>query len=240
MPTVLGRRPQLAHAAFSARLGRQMELAPSFDGTPDHVESGVVQLIFEMDADREGVQMAGCRRSGLSQLRERPPPSGSLVVTAVSGRRGGITHVLHALVLNPQRGKPLHSPNALSALADIWTVRLLKPDVTGHGSCYGTDAAAVRRESVVVRRRRINGMADNDINSPDPPSAKAITALVREARSLSRRADKLGGTASAVDDPTTQQLAAEACTSVEQLVHHLTVLERQLQRREKEAVRRDP
>ncbi|MDT2010217.1 hypothetical protein FXW78_54090 [Rhodococcus opacus] len=83
-------------------------------------------------------------------------------------------------------------------------------------------------------------MADNDITSPDPPSAKAITALLRDARSLSQRAAKLGGTAAAVDDPTTQQLAAEACTSVEQLVHHLTVLERQLQRREKEAVRRDP
>jgi hypothetical protein len=82
-------------------------------------------------------------------------------------------------------------------------------------------------------------MADNDIDSPDPPSAKAITALLREARSLSRRADKLGGTAAAVDDPTTQQLVAEACTSVEQLVQHLTVLERQLQRRKKEAVRRD-
>jgi hypothetical protein len=83
-------------------------------------------------------------------------------------------------------------------------------------------------------------MADNDTDSPDPPSAKAITALLREARSLSRRADKLGGTAAAVDDLTTQQLAAEACTRVEQLVHHLMVLERQLQRREKEAVRRDP
>ena len=83
-------------------------------------------------------------------------------------------------------------------------------------------------------------MTDNDMDSPDPPSAKAITALLREAGSLSRRADKLGGTAAAVDDPTTQQLAAAACTSVEQLVHHLTVLERQLQRREKEAVRRDP
>ena len=83
-------------------------------------------------------------------------------------------------------------------------------------------------------------MADNDTDSPDPPSAKAITALLREARSLSRRADKLGGTAAAVDDLTTQQLAAEACTRVEQLVHHLMVLERQLQRREKETVRRDP
>jgi hypothetical protein len=83
-------------------------------------------------------------------------------------------------------------------------------------------------------------MADSDMDSPDPPSAKAITALLREAPSLSRRVDKLGGAAGAVDDLTTQQLAAEACTRVEQLVHHLTVLERQLQRREKEAVRRDP
>ena len=47
--------------------------------------------------------------------------------------------------------------------------------------------------------------------------------MLREARSLSRRADKLSGTAAAVDDPTTQQLAAEACTSMEQLVHHLMV-----------------
>ena len=82
-------------------------------------------------------------------------------------------------------------------------------------------------------------MADSDMDSPDPPSAKAITALLREARSLSRRADKLGGTAVAVDDLTTQQLAAEACTRVEQLVHHLTVLERQLQRHEKAAIRGD-
>jgi hypothetical protein len=61
-----------------------------------------------------------------------------------------------------------------------------------------------------------------------PLSAKAVTALLREARSLSRRADKLGGAAAAMDDPETHQHAAEACTSVEQLVHHLMVLERQL------------
>jgi hypothetical protein len=81
-------------------------------------------------------------------------------------------------------------------------------------------------------------MTDDDVDRPDPPSAKAITALLREARSLSRRADKLGGTAAMVEDPTTQQLAAQACTSMEQLVHHLTVLERQVQRGEKSAVRR--
>jgi hypothetical protein len=85
-------------------------------------------------------------------------------------------------------------------------------------------------------------MADNDMDSPDPdpPSAKGIAALLREARSLSRRADKLGDTAAAVDDPTTQQLAAEACTSMEQLVHHLMLLERQVQRGEKAAGRRAP
>jgi DNA-binding ferritin-like protein len=81
-------------------------------------------------------------------------------------------------------------------------------------------------------------MTDDDADRPEPPSAKAINALLREARSLSRRADKLNGTAAAVDDPTTQQLAAQACTSMEQLVHHLMVLERQARRGEKSAVRR--
>ena len=78
-------------------------------------------------------------------------------------------------------------------------------------------------------------MADSD--SPDPASVKAVTALLREARSLSRRADKLGRSVAAVDDPTTQQFAAGACRSVEQLVGHLTVLEHHLRQREKAAVR---
>ncbi len=84
----------------------------------------------------------------------------------------------------------------------------------------------------------IGGMTDDDLDLPEPPSAKAVTALLREARSLSRRADKLGATAAAVDDPTTRQLTAAACTSMEQLVHHLMVLERQVQRGEKAAGRR--
>jgi hypothetical protein len=86
-----------------------------------------------------------------------------------------------------------------------------------------------------VARSTIIGMTDDDVDRPAVPSAKAVTALLREARSLYRRADKLGGAAVAVDDPRTQQLAAEACTSMEQLVHHLTVLERQVQRGEKAA-----
>jgi len=61
-------------------------------------------------------------------------------------------------------------------------------------------------------------MTDDDADRPEPLSAKAITALLREARSLSRRADKLSDTAAAVGDSMTQQLAAEACTGVEQLV----------------------
>ena len=92
----------------------------------------------------------------------------------------------------------------------------------------------------LVAHSTLCGMTD-DADRPEPPSAKAITALLREARSLSRRADKLSDTAAAVGDSTTQQLAAEACTSVEQLVHHhLMLLERQVQRGEKAASRRAP
>ncbi len=78
-----------------------------------------------------------------------------------------------------------------------------------------------------------------DTETPDPASAKEITALLREARSLSRRADKLSGGAAVVDDPRTQHLCAEACTSMENLVHHLMLLERQQQRHEKATGRGD-
>jgi DNA-binding ferritin-like protein len=81
-------------------------------------------------------------------------------------------------------------------------------------------------------------VTEDGVDRPEPVSAKAVTTLLREARSLSRRADKLGSTAAAVDDPTTQQLATAACTSMEQLVHHLMVLERQVQRGEKAPGRR--
>ena len=89
-----------------------------------------------------------------------------------------------------------------------------------------------------MQHSTIGGMTDDDVDRPEPPSAKAVTALLREARSLSRRADKLDATAAAVDDPTTGQLTAAACISVEQLVHHLMLLERQVQRGEKGAGRR--
>jgi hypothetical protein len=101
----------------------------------------------------------------------------------------------------------------------------------GDRSSYDNSGIAAR--SVVgqlVVHSTISSMGDEDVDQPEPRAAKAIMALLREARSLSRRADRLSGTAGGVDDPTTRQLAAEACTSMEQLVHHLMVLERQAQR----------
>jgi len=84
----------------------------------------------------------------------------------------------------------------------------------------------------------ISSMGDDDVDRPGPLFAKAVTAMLREARSLSRRADKLTIAAAAGEDRRTEQLAAEACTSMEQLVHHLMLLERQAQRGEKSATGR--
>lgn len=84
----------------------------------------------------------------------------------------------------------------------------------------------------------IDGVTDDDEDRPEPPPAKVVTSLLREARSLARRADKLSSTAAGVDDPTTQHLTAEACTSMEHLVHHLMVLERQVMRAQTSPSRR--
>lgn len=81
---------------------------------------------------------------------------------------------------------------------------------------------------LVVTRSTIDGVTNDDEDQPEPPSAKVVTALLREARPLSRRADKLRSTAAVVNDPTTQHLVV-ACTRMEQLVHHLRMLERQMQ-----------
>lgn len=83
--------------------------------------------------------------------------------------------------------------------------------------------------------------SDDDISdsqSPGPPSGKTVTALLREARSLSRRADKLNDSAAVLNDTRTQQLSAAACTGMDDLVHHLMILERQLQRGERTTFRR--
>ena len=73
-------------------------------------------------------------------------------------------------------------------------------------------------------------MTDDRMDQVDPPSAKEVAALLREARSVSRRADKLAADIAAVLDPTIQQLAAQANDSIEQLVHQLMLLDQQAQR----------
>ena len=89
-----------------------------------------------------------------------------------------------------------------------------------------------------MARSTIVAMTEDDMDQTDPPSPKVVAALLREARSVSRRADKLGADVAVVQEPTIQQLAAQASGSIEQLVHHLMVLERQLQRGENSASRR--
>ena len=69
-------------------------------------------------------------------------------------------------------------------------------------------------------------------------TTKAVAALLREARSLLRRTDKLAHSAEDVDDPTTTDLAGTARAAVEQLVHHVGRLEQQHQQQARQAIRR--
>src|SRR5215212_9974641 len=73
-------------------------------------------------------------------------------------------------------------------------------------------------------------MTEDGRDQMDPPSPKVVAALLREARSVSRRADKLGADVAAVQDPTIQELAAQASSSIDQLVHQLMRLDQQAQR----------
>jgi hypothetical protein len=69
-------------------------------------------------------------------------------------------------------------------------------------------------------------------------STKVIAGLVRDARSLLRRADKLTRQLEALDDPATQELSGEMSGLVDRLVHRLVAVEREQQQRERRAVRR--
>jgi hypothetical protein len=85
-------------------------------------------------------------------------------------------------------------------------------------------------------------MADHPHTDPRPAAAatkaaKKTQALLREARFLLRRADKVTAAAGAIDDPATHQLAAEAGAAVERLTEHLVRLERQHHRRAQEGPR---
>jgi hypothetical protein len=71
-------------------------------------------------------------------------------------------------------------------------------------------------------------------------SAREASALMREARSLLRRADKLFAATAVVDDRVATGLVTEVRTAIEQLVHHLARLEQQRQNRARDVVRRRP
>ena len=86
------------------------------------------------------------------------------------------------------------------------------------------------RRAGLVARTTIVVMTEDGMDHTDSPSPKVIAALLREARSVSRRADKLGADVAAVQDPTIQQLAAQASSSIDQLVHQLMRLDQQAQR----------
>lgn len=85
---------------------------------------------------------------------------------------------------------------------------------------------------------RVTGMPDADPLAA-ARTTKAVAALLREARSLLRRTDKLAHAADAVADPeTVLRLAGEARQAIEQLVHHVGYLEEQHKRQARDAARR--
>jgi len=85
-------------------------------------------------------------------------------------------------------------------------------------------------EARLVARSTIVVMTEDGMDQTDPPSPKVVAALLRDARSVSRRADKLGADVAAMQDPTIQELAAQASSSIDQLVHQLMRLDQQAQR----------
>ena len=73
--------------------------------------------------------------------------------------------------------------------------------------------------------------ADQRPDAVATKAAKKTQALLREARSLLGRVEKVATATGAIDDPTSHQLAAEAREAVERLTDHLVRLERQHHRR---------
>jgi hypothetical protein len=76
--------------------------------------------------------------------------------------------------------------------------------------------------------------------SPDRPAdaTKSTDALMRDARSLLRRADKLATAATAVDDHAVTQSAHAAREAAEHLVRQLGSLQQREHRRARETIRR--
>jgi hypothetical protein len=76
--------------------------------------------------------------------------------------------------------------------------------------------------------------------SPDRPAnaTKLTDALMRDARSLLRRADKLATAATVVDDHAVRQSADAAREAAEHLVRQLGSLQQREHRRTREVIRR--
>lgn len=110
------------------------------------VKSCIVQLVFEMDADREGFQMGWRRQSRLGTLREFPSPRCGLVVATLGSRGRGISHVLHTFVVHPQFGQPFHSPTDPAVLSRTASLSLTK--MTERRACRGADVAS----TVILQR----------------------------------------------------------------------------------------
>ena len=78
-------------------------------------------------------------------------------------------------------------------------------------------------------------LADQRPDAVATKAAKKTQALLREARSLLGRVEKVATAVGAIEDPTSHQLAAEAREAVERLTDHLVRVERQHHRRAHEA-----
>ncbi len=72
----------------------------------------------------------------------------------------------------------------------------------------------------------------------EPLSSKAVEGLLRDARSLFRRADKLAADITDSDDAIAQGLAVETRQCAEQLMRRLAVVNVQHKRSRKAATRR--
>jgi hypothetical protein len=69
-------------------------------------------------------------------------------------------------------------------------------------------------------------------------TTKVTASLVRDARSLLRRADKLACAVAAIDDTAASRAANEARDAVDRLVHELVSVQQRAQRSARDAIRK--
>ena len=169
---------------------------------------------------------------------------------AAASLREGMAETLTVLRLNipPTLARTLRSTNAVESMISICRTHASNVKNWRDGQMALRWCAAGMVEAG-KQFRRVNGhmhlrsLRDTLERITQPVGATGHTDTVTSRLMIIGPPPKFHGTRDIlrrVDDSTTQQLAAEACTSVEQLVHHLMLLERQVQRGEKAAGRRAP